>query len=274
MECAAMTSSTSGLKCASRSTHDAAREWEVQLRELEVASPTLVARRDMLSRTESKFVLSVSTALSFLTALTEDYAVLRAGEGRIASYCTLYFDTDDLALFHAHRRGVRLRQKVRIRHYPERNLSFLEVKTRTGDGVTRKLRRPRAYGDNHLSVDDRAFTRSHCPVPTPLMPQVWVDYQRVTLLNTTAVERVTIDFDLGMTRHSSGGHLRDLAVVEVKQADVNRRTAAMRALRTTGARRESVSKYCAAIMLTSPSIRANGLLPGLRALTAVGTWAS
>ncbi len=274
MAFAGMTSSTSGRRCASRSTTGAVVEWEEQLRAFTDASPTLVAERDLLSRTESKFFMSVSAALSLLTTLTKEYAVLPVGEGRVASYWSLYFDTRDLALFHAHRRGVRQRQKVRIRHYPERGLSFLEVKTRTGDVVTRKHRRTRAYGDNQLSTEDQSFTRTHCSEPDPLVPQVWVDYQRVTLLNTTTTERVTIDFNLGMTRHASGGRLRHLAVVEVKQTAPDRRTTVMRALRAAGVRRESVSKYCAGIMLTSPGVRANRLLPGLRALRAVGTWVS
>lgn len=274
MACAGMTSSTSGRKSASKSTLDAVFEWEEQLRVFAIAPPTLVAEREMQSRAESKFVVPVSAALSLLTTLTKEYAVLQAGERRVASYWSLYFDTSDLALFHAHRRGVRLRQKVRIRHYPERGLSFLEVKSRTGEVVTRKHRRPRAYGDNQLSTEDRCFTRTYCSEPDPLVPQVWVDYQRVTLLNTTTAERVTIDFNLGMTRHASGGRLRNLAVVEVKQTAPNRHTAVMRALRTAGARRESVSKYCAGIMLTSTGVRANRLLPGLRALRAVGTWVS
>jgi hypothetical protein len=248
--------------------------WEAHLRGLAHAPPALVARREMQRRTESKFVLPETVAQALLPALRQEYAVLPAATQLVASYRSLYFDTTDLELFHAHRRGRRIRYKLRIRHYPDRQVSFLEVKLRRGDGLITKARRPRTYGDNELSPEDRRFAQTQCAAHHDLVPQVWIDYQRITLLGLTADERVTIDFDLRVTRGSRSGGLRGVAVVEVKQPRIDRGTASMAALRTSGCRIGWASKYCAGIVLTSPEIRANRLLEGLRALRAVGTWVS
>jgi hypothetical protein len=250
------------------------REWEDSLGRFAFAPPALVAEREMQRRTESKFVMPVAAADALLPALTNDYAVLPAGTALVASYLSLYFDTADLEFFHAHRRGRRVRQKVRIRHYPDRRVSFLEVKIRMSDEGTFKMRRQRAYGDNALSSGDLAFVRAHSSVSQALLPQAWIDYRRITLLHLRSLERVTIDVDLGVTRGSCCGRLQDLAVVEVKQSRMDRCTAAMMAIRKAGWRTGWASKYCAGIAFTSPDVRAHRLLEGLRALKAVGTWAT
>lgn len=251
-----------------------AREWEDRLGQFGRAGQSLTACRDLQRRTESKFVMPAAAAAALLPRLMDGYAVLPAGAVLVASYRSLYFDTAGLALFHAHRRGRRVRHKVRIRHYPDRRVSFLEVKRRLGEGATSKVRRERNYGDNQVGPDDLRFVRANCPIDQDLLPQAWIDYRRITLLNTGTEERVTIDFDLCLSRGSCQVSLHDAAVVEVKQARRDRGTAAMVALRRSGWRTGPASKYCAGIALTSPEVRANRLRVGLRALKAVGTWAS
>lgn len=248
--------------------------WEDGLCEFAHAPAALVAEREMLRRTDSKFVMPGAAAAALLPALAHDYALLPAGTTLIASYRSLYFDTADLQLFHAHRRGRRVRQKVRIRHYPDRRVSFLEVKIRMNDKGTCKMRRQRAYGDNALSRDDVAFVRAHSSVRGDLSPQAWIDYRRITLLSLRSAERVTIDVDLQVMRGGRAHRLHDVAVVEVKQPRLDRGTAAMVALRTAGWRKGWMSKYCVGVAFTSPEVRVNRLLEGLRALRTVGTWAS
>ena len=250
------------------------QEWVDSLRQFSSAPAALVAGRQMERRIESKFVMPAAAAEALLPALKDDYAVLPAGEALVAAYRSLYFDTTNLEFFHAHRRGRRVRHKVRIRHYPDRRVSFLEVKIRHGEGSTFKVRREREFGDNQLGPSDLAFVRGHCPAHQELVPQAWIDYRRITLLNARTAERVTIDLELHMSRGGRQRSLRDVAVVEVKQSRLDRDTAVMRALRSAGWRHGWVSKYCAGVALTSPEVRANRLLVGLRALKAVGTWAS
>ena len=231
-----------------------------------LAAPELVARRELRSRADSKFVLASSAAADLVRVLASDYAVLAAGTERIASYDTLYFDTPDLACFDAHRRGRRVRHKVRVRHYPDRRLSFLEVKTRRSELRTTKACRERDYGDDVLSASDHAFVRLHAGLDESVLPQAWTSFRRITLVGIHSCERVTVD--IGLVVHM-GRHERQLGavnIVEVKQWPFRRHTPAMSALRNAGHRPCSVSKYCAAITWMHPEVQHNRLLPGLREL--------
>lgn len=243
--------------------------WERALERLPVATADQIAGRDLQRRSEIKFVTGAETALGLLPALSSRYAVMMAGPRRVASYRSVYFDTPALDLFHAHRRGRRVRYKVRIRHYQDRHVSTLEVKTRLTGLVSLKVRRSRSYGDSWLRADDRDFIATICPVG-PLHEQAWVDYRRVSLLNVTGEERVTIDLDMCLRRGAKEARLPGLAVIEVKQRVRDRQTTVVAALRASGVREGWASKYCTAVILTTADERAHRLREGMRALQAAG----
>lgn len=246
--------------------------WQPLLTGFVRADAALVAAREIQQRAESKFVVSEATAAAFVAALPGQFAVLPAGDALVASYRSLYFDTDDLSFFHAHRRGRRVRHKVRIRHYPDRTLSVIEVKTRRSEHHTVKVRRPRAYGDSRVTAEDLAFVREHCGPVGDLVPQAWIAYRRVTLLGLESPERVTLDMQLDVWRLTGQGQLHRAVVIEVKQPRLDRHSVAMRWLRSAGCRPGWMSKYCVAIALTSPGVRADGLGHRMRQLKAVGAW--
>jgi hypothetical protein len=246
--------------------------WPSALAGFSRAGVCLIADRDMQRRAESKFVVSEATAAAFVLTLHDQFAVLPAGDALVARYRSLYFDTDDLTFFHAHRRGRRVRHKVRVRHYPDRELSVLEVKIRRGEYSTAKVRCPRHYGDNTFGADDLAFVHQHCGPTGNLVPQAWIAYRRVTLLGLRSPERVTLDMRLEVWRAGGHGQFRRAVVIEVKQPRLDRHSVAMQQLRTAGCRPGWMSKYCTAIALTSPDVRANQLMNRMRQLKAVGIW--
>lgn len=229
------------------------------------AEPELLLERELRCRTDSKFVMSPSAAFALLPAFADHSAVLLAGTGPVACYRTLYFDTDDLACFHSHRRGRRVRHKVRIRHYPERHLTVLEVKTRRSETKTTKAWRPRPFGANGLSPEDQAFVSAHTGIGRSFGPWLWTNFRRVTLLGAGA-ERITIDLDIQMVGEDLNRPLAGIAIVEVKQWPLNRSTPIMATLRAGGFRPASISKYCAGIALTHPTVRQNRLRPVIRLL--------
>ena len=230
--------------------------------------------REMQTRFESKFVLPADALGAFLDRLGADYLILAAGTKRLATYQSLYFDTPGLEFFHAHRRGRRIRHKVRIRHYPDREMSVLEVKTRRSDRLTVKERAERTFGDSTLGTDDLVFVRRHVPSAMALVPQVWVVYGRMTLLGVRSCERITIDVGLTVSRGGQQRGLRGAAIVEAKQPRPQLGTVAMTALRRAGARSGSASKYCTALSVTCPDLPNNRIRESLRTLTSVGTWAN
>jgi hypothetical protein len=154
-----------------------------------------------------------------------------------------------------------------VRSYPDRSKSFVEVKSRRSDVSTVKHRRERPLGGGPLCRDERAFVSEHCSFPAEgLEPVVGVHYRRALLLSGETRERVTIDADLSVTRGTQVHKLAGIAIVEVKQPRFRASTAAMRALRACRLRPISLSKYCAAVVLTHEGIRCNRLLPALRQL--------
>ena len=231
------------------------------------ATPSLRARRGLLRRLDHKFLAPSEVVAELIAPLSSAYAVLHVPSGAIATYDSLYLDTPDLQCFHDHRRGRRLRHKIRIRNYPDRGVTFLEIKSKRSEALTEKHRLELARSDAALGDRERAFLRRHAgALADALVPTLSIHYRRVALLALDADERVTIDLDLaaalpGGPRHPFGR----LAVIEVKCAPGTSRSPVMATLAAAGLRDQSFSKYCAAVARLYPDVRHNRLLPTLRA---------
>lgn len=235
-----------------------------------LASPELLLRRKLLRRTDSKFVFHAASLRELLLPLQRDYLLVSAGTRRIATYRTLYFDTPDLQCFHAHRRGRRPRHKIRLRHYPDRQLSFFEIKTKKSEVITQKVRVDVAYGVDVLTDRALELVRTHGSfLAGPLEPQLWTNFRRLTLVGTSTDERVTIDIAVRVGPAGSLVDLEHVAIAEVKQDGLRGRTPVMSVLRAAGLRPASASKYCTAIALTREGVRLNRLLPALRSIRRI-----
>jgi hypothetical protein len=231
-----------------------------------IAPPALVEARALQQRVDRKFLLAVADLPRLLDGLEHGYMRLDAGGEAWARYHSLYFDTRDRDLFHAHRRGIRPRYKVRIREHVDRGVAFLEVKHKGRDGRTRKQRLPLPCQQGWLGDREMRFVRTHTTLePATLVPCVSSVFRRLTLVACAAEERATIDCSLGFSAGTRLEDLRHMAVVEVKQARQHNDTAIIRGLRGLHARELRVSKYCVGTMLLTP-LRANVFLPVLKAL--------
>jgi len=233
-----------------------------------VASRELRDQRELLNRVDTKFVCRRDAALAIIARLADDYAALPVASGNTATYRSLYFDTADLRCYHDHRRGRRPRQKVRIRHYPDRRLTFLEVKTKRNEVVTDKQRLALAFRDEELGEDAQAFLRRHVRLPVEdLRPTMRIDFRRLSLVGLRTPERVTIDWGLEADRLEGGRwSFGGLVVIEVKQAPFCLRTPAMRAVSAAGLRQQAMSKYTITTALMRPQLRRNRLLADVRAI--------
>ncbi len=235
------------------------------------ASAALVAQRKLQRRTDSKFVLPQSDLVDVMSALPDHYDILLANGRPMAKYETLYFDTENLRCFHDHRRGFRPRHKVRIRHYKDRGVTFLEVKTKRGEFLTNKHRMPHEH-NTELNDDDLAFISASCDVPAnALREQLWTNFYRITLVGRDTAERITIDTGLELVSGDQVEKLEGIVIMEVKQSPFSVRTPAMLALRKAGHRPVSASKYCTASMLLRDNLRCNRLLPGMRLIQGLRT---
>lgn len=92
----------------------------------------------LMNRTDIKFVTTAPVARQLLAQLRNDYFVQEIDGQRVAPYYTVYFDTDNNAMYLQHVTGHATRQKLRIRSYIQSHLNFLEVKTKDNHGRTHK----------------------------------------------------------------------------------------------------------------------------------------
>ena len=219
------------------------------------ASAAELASCSLLRRQETKFLIAANSVAALVQAIAADYRVAYAGTAWLARYRTLYFDTRGLHCFKS-QRGPLPHHNVRIRHYDDRRLSVVEVKTKGSNTQTLKSRLAKKYGDSTLSAQDLNFVGSHSPLcGQDLMPQVWTNYSRVTLVGG-AEERVTMDCDLDFVGGEIHQHVPDLVVIEVKQARFSQNTPIMRALQRLSLGPARISKYGAALALTSAHLHA------------------
>lgn len=231
------------------------------------ATPALLASRQLLRRTDTKFVISPGGITEILERVAGEYAVVPVGTDHLASYANLYFDTQDLRCFHDHRRGRRIRHKIRLRWYVDRQLAFLEVKSRRNELHTEKARVEVAYGTSSLDADMRTFLAGRCGFGANVIPTVAIDYRRIMLVGLETEERVTIDLGVTVDR-DAGQAIGAVAILEVKQPTRVVATPIVRALRSAGNVPCSVSKYVSALAV-HPGIRANRFASSLRRLERI-----
>jgi hypothetical protein len=192
----------------------------------------------------------VTRLASLLADLGDAYGIVEDMDRRVASYETLYFDDAGLWCFHAHQRAQLPRCKVRIRHYLDRGLSFLELKREQEARRQEKHRWQLPYGLNTLSAERLGdLQRVEGNLPDVLQPRLWTNFRRVTLVSKRSAERVTIDTDLVFRNEQQSYEFGQLAIVEVKQASLCKQTTVMQALGREGFVPRPISKYCTATHL-------------------------
>jgi hypothetical protein len=142
---------------------------------------------------------------------------------------------------------------------------MLEIKRKANTGVTSKKRVSHEFSCHQLSEKDLLFLASHTPCrPEEIVPQIWTNFRRITLVGLERVERLTIDLDLEFAGEQNQSGLTGVSIIEVKQPHFHPRSPAMLALREYGIRPTSMSKYCSGQALLNPDLRQNKFRPILR----------
>ena len=223
------------------------------LRAMPPATQELLAARSLLRRTDTKFMFPRHQMEHVLRAMQARFHLVWSGEALVGNYQTRYFDTEDLRFFHEHRRGIRPRKKVRIRTYLERNIGYLEVKSKDKYGVTIKMRQPHTGSDFQLSDNEERFVFDQVSAPL-VCRSVQVDFPRLTLVCSDTNERITFDLGLSMRWKGKRIELPDLVVGEVKQDRFRPRSPGMHALLGRKIRPNRMSKYCVAMCILREAI--------------------
>lgn len=221
------------------------------------ASPTLLRSRTLLNRVEHTYLVPLQAASAFLAAIENDYHVLRSGlmpreagqpeagyEYEAMPYETVYYDSHELSLYRLGSASQATDRKIRIRKYPARGLSFLEVKSKSPAGRTSKERRLRPMSATEISSAERSFLSTQLPIEVPqLCSQVCVRYNRATLLARRAEERITLDIGLRYENVAQSIQLQGMAIIEVKQLPAADPSRAHQWLMSAGPQPRGFSKY-------------------------------
>lgn len=212
----------------------------------------------LMNRVDTKFVLRSDYLTSLLDTLMDNYYVLEVGNKRYTDYKSDYFDTSDYQLFLKHHNNNLNRHKVRYREYRGSELSFLEVKFKNNKGRTIKNRIQSWVKYEVFDVSDSSFLSKSTPLAAKdLKYSLTNNFTRVTLVNKTAKERVTIDFSLVYSGNKKTKMLNNVTIVELKQEKLNRNSPIFLGLSKYQVKPSSFSKYCIGIVLLKDNIKYN-----------------
>lgn len=238
-----------------------------------IALDELLEVASLQTRLDRKYLIPTAQ-LASLTQAHPGARILTIDGASQFGYASRYLDTPDLEAYHLAAHGRLRRYKVRWRTYLDSGERFLEVKTRSGRGLTVKDRLDVTDHDDLMTaarfaprtVQDRTGR-----LVLDLSPALDVDYRRSTLLLPSGA-RVTVDRDLTWrVPHAANAlHLIDHVVVETKTAGAPCEIDTW--LWRSGIRPVRLSKYACGLALTrGETLPANRWHRTLRTLT---TWSS
>ena len=219
----------------------------------------VLAAAALQTRVDRKYLVPIPAARQALAGLAHSHGVLSIDGRTTTGYSSVYFDSVDWGAFRAHAQGRRRRWKIRTRLYREDRLCRLELKTKQGDTTVKQcLDLPAA---SHGLIDEAGYDFLQAGLQAygstvdveRLLPGVVITYRRATLTDVAAGTRLTVDADLVACLDGRAVRLRpDHVLIETKGGAAP--GAADGALRESGVRPCSVSKYSVTLALLDPTL--------------------
>ena len=215
----------------------------------------------LLNRTDTKYLTTLPVLEQILLrAAACGYRALETEGTKLSPYDSIYYDTPGLRMFTDHRNRKLVRQKVRTRVYLNSGQTFLEIKRKNNHGRTKKKRTAIPAGDfNDFRRDaeacaylaEKSFFRAG-----EIAPVMETSFSRITLVNASKTERLTIDSDLHFRNLRNGREvdLGDGVIIELKQ-DGHAASEMKDILLDLRVKPFRISKYCVATAMTDPHCR-------------------
>ena len=204
-------------------------------------------RVKLMNRVDTKFAFDLTILSDILPELVENYTILEINSVRTPSYQSQYFDDQNLTFYKDHHNGRTNRFKVRIRKYIESNLLFLEIKHKFKGRTIKKRIEVDDFKVN-LTSEMNAFINDNKAAKSALMPILENAFHRITLVNKTKNERLTLDFDLSFKRENTTKEFKNLVIAELKQEKIDRTSPFFVAMKNRIIRPYRLSKYCLGAM--------------------------
>lgn len=239
----------------------------------------------LMNRIDTKFVVPLAVLPAILQEAEADYYAQQIDGKRIATYDTMYYDTDTLDMYLRHHDRQLVRQKIRIRQYVDSHLTFLEIKRKNNKGRTNKKRiivpgfditadtpsvlKHKRKDDEPVTVETFIDAKSRYRW-TDISPHLWTKFRRITLVNKAKTERLTIDMNLQWDNVLNGEKKTypNLVIIELKR-DGNVTSPMMDIMLTHRIKPLKISKYCIGIALTTPGIKQNRFKKKIRLIEKI-----
>jgi hypothetical protein len=226
----------------------------------------------LMKRTDTKFIFHANQLAHILDLAKPDYSVLEINNTRISEYQTLYYDTSDFALYQAHLHGKLNRYKVRYRNYINSQTGNLEVKFKSNKSRTIKNRLKASEPLTEWNTEAIQFIKTFTPFnPAILVPSLWVNYSRITLVNIKTKERLTLDLNVEFINGTNTKTLHPLIIAEVKKEKA-KGSPFFLIMKHLGIKEISLSKYCMAMAYTEPTIKTNLFKETLRSIKKINDY--
>ena len=222
----------------------------------------------LMNRIDTKYAVPLSLLPAILEAAQPNYYVQEIEGKRIASYDTMYYDTETLDMYIRHHDRQLVRQKIRVRQYVESDLTFLEIKRKDNKGRTKKKRiavpgfdlSGETFGNSpreRWSVADFIAAKSNYQWEA-ISPHLSTKFHRITLVNKAKTERLTIDMDLVWENILTGESKTypELVIIELKR-DGNVPSLMTDIMLSHRVHPFKISKYCIGTALTTPGLKRN-----------------
>lgn len=213
----------------------------------------------LMNRTDTKFVTSKENLARLLELAQGKYYAQFHNGSKIANYMTTYWDTDTHHFYTEHHNGRSPRQKVRVRTYMDSGTTFLEIKTKSNHGRTKKKRvevpSQEITGENGNEEFLQGLVHRGM---ADIHPTVRNQFHRITLVNYGKTERLTIDYDVQFhnmetDRDACTGQL---VIIELKR-DGNVYSPVLEILRELRIKPSGFSKYCIGSVMTNRKLKYN-----------------
>lgn len=227
-------------------------------------------RVKLMDRVDTKYVFPSADLPAILEKMKPDYRLLDIDTIRIHRYESLYFDTDDFLFYSKHQAGKLNRHKFRFRRYVDSGgLTYFEIKFKNNKSRTVKERVKIKDGSLNITGKAELFLKSTTPyAPEILVPKMWVNYSRMTFVNRSSYERITVDTNLHYIKADDVNQMKvnfpQMVIAEVKRDKVSSVSPFIRIIRELGVREGAISKYCFGVYNLFPDLKSNNFKPRVR----------
>lgn len=210
----------------------------------------------LMNRMDTKCIFSVQLLNKILSECSNDYSALFHAGTKSAYYKTLYFDTPELKFYFDHHNGKAKRFKVRMRNYTESNLFYLELKYKRYGRTDKKRMKVKGFS-NTINAEENIFLEKITHQHFDLLPVIWNNFHRITLVNKRTPERVTIDTGIGFEYQEKKTFFDQLVIGEIKQERTDFNSPILHFLKKNGVRPSGMSKYCLGMAVLNNNIKHN-----------------